>query len=91
MSLFNAYNNGEQNGTANGTNGSAKTNGYSNGGTHHDSDVAMSGIDDHSGYSNGLAPLPPMKSPSPPPQLPAFIGGGGGLDLGMDDMFKDFK
>ncbi len=91
LSLFNAYNSGEQNGaagTTNGTNGSAKTNGYSNG--HQDVDVAMGGTDDHTEHANGTSPLAFKRSASPPPQLPAFVGGGGGLGLGMDDIFKGF-
>ena len=33
---------------------------------------------------------PPRRSYSPPPQLPEFIGAGGGLGLG-EDFFKDFS
>ena len=96
LSLFNAYHSAEQNGTtgttkgANGSSGSTKVNGYTNGETYQDTDVIMGGTDDHTEYTNSLSPSATKRSVSPPPQLPAFVGGGGGLGLGVDDMFKDF-
>ena len=93
QNLLDAYNGAQQNGEA-GTNGSARTNGHTNGRVNGNADVVMSGTDEHTGYShdyaNGANGAVPKRSVSPPPQLPAFIGGGGGLGLPVDDMFKDF-
>ena len=71
--------------------GNSSGNGNGNG------DVVMGGTQDYTGYNddwkhgeNGVAHMRTRtRSISPPPQIPAFIGGGGGLGLEAEDMFKD--
>lgn len=82
----NAGLNGGSNGAAGGyTNGGQ--NGLTNG--RHEAeeeDVAMEDLDREKSLPEIEEPLPP-RSYSPPPQLPVFVGGGGGL--GGEDLFKD--
>ena len=78
-----------------GSNRTAKTNGHTNGQRNGDEDMIMGGTDDYAGYgnggTNGVAAATNPRSVSPPPQLPAFIGGGGGLGLESENLFKDIK
>ena len=76
--------NGVSNGRQSVTNGRhSNVSGQQNGvnGSHEESSM--------NGHPETEKPLPvaPTRSWSPPPQLPAFIGGGGGF--GGDDLFKD--
>ena len=81
--------NGSVNGeTARATSGvtSGAQHGMTNGKHEAEDDVTMADADTEKSTSELEEPLPP-RSFSPPPQLPAFIGGGEGL--GAEDMFKD--
>ena len=60
--------------------------GMTNGKHEAEDDVTMADADTEKSASE-LEELLPPRSFSPPPQLPAFIGGGAGL--GAEDMFKD--
>ena len=70
--------------TGGATNG--EQHGMTNGKHEADDDVTMEDADTEKSASELEEPLPP-RSYSPPPQLPAFVGGGAGL--GAEDMFKD--
>ena len=60
-------------------------NGMTNGKHEGEEDVPIEDADTEKSLSEIEEPLP-RKSWSPPPQLPMFVGGGGGL--GGEDMFK---
>ena len=61
-------------------------NGLTNGKHEGEEDVADEDEETEKSLSVMEEPLPP-RSYSPPPQLPMFVGGGGGL--GGEDLFKD--
>lgn len=73
-----AHTNGAQNGLTNGKHGSEQD--------EDDDDVTMEDLHTEKSLPEIQEPLPP-RSYSPPPQLPVFVGGGGGL--GGEDLFKD--
>lgn len=81
----NAGSNGGSNG-ATGDNTNGEQNGLTNGKHEGEEDVTMEDLDTEQSLPESEEPLPP-RSYSPPPQLPMFVGGGGGL--GGEDMFKD--
>lgn len=75
--------NGETNGTVNGA-----QNGMTNGRHFGDEDVVLRGMDTEKQLPGIAQPLsPPLRSWSPPPQIPELFGGGG--ELGGEDLFKD--
>ncbi len=71
---------------ATGGNINAGQNGMTNGKHKGEKDTTMEDADTERSLSEIEEPLPP-RSYSPPPQLPMFVGGGGGL--GGEDLFKD--
>lgn len=81
--------NAGSNGTSAGATGGGNTDGGQNGmtiGRHEgEEDATMEDLDTEKPLPEPLSP----RSYSPPPQLPAFVGGGGGL--GGEDMFKDIQ
>lgn len=81
----NAGLNGEATGARGGDTDGGK-NSMTNGRHEDEEDVTMEEMDSENSLPEVLEPLPP-RSYSPPPQLPLFVGGGGGL--GGEDMFKD--
>lgn len=81
----NAGLNGGSTGATGGTMNEAQ-NSMTNGKHEGEEDVTMEDLDRERTLSELEEPLPP-RSYSPPPQLPVFVGGGGGL--GGEDMFKD--
>lgn len=81
--------NGGLNGGSIGANGGNKNegqNGMANGKHKVEEDVSMEDMDTEGPLPDIEEPLP-RRSWSPPPQLPVFVGGGGGL--GGEDLFKD--
>lgn len=95
FSAMNGKENQPQNGASNGAVSGVYTNGGQNGltnGKHEgeeeddDDDATMGDLHDEKSLSEIQEPLSP-RSYSPPPQLPLFVGGGGGL--GGEDLFKD--
>lgn len=74
-----AHTNGGQNGLTNGKHEGEKE-------EEDDDDATMEDLHTEKSLPEIQEPLPP-RSYSPPPQLPVFVGGGGGL--GGEDLFKD--
>ena len=62
-------------------------NGMTNGKHEKDDDVTTEDADGERSLADESEEALPRRSWSPPPQLPEFIGGGGGL--GGEDLFKD--
>lgn len=73
-----AHTNGAQNGLTNGKHEAKRED--------EDEDATMEDLHTEKSLPEIQEPLPP-RSYSPPPQLPVFVGGGGGL--GGEDLFKD--
>lgn len=82
----NAGSNGTLTGAAVGGDTGGGLNGMTNGRHEGEEDATMEDLDTEKPLPEIVGPLSP-RSYSPPPQLPVFVGGGGGL--GGEDLFKD--
>jgi len=86
--------NGANGTTGGGQNGNGATNGTMNGGHNvtngHKEDITVDEQENEKPLPlSPTSDLEKQRSWSPPPQLPAFVGGGG--SLGGEDLFRDIK